>query len=119
MTGNSTPIRFTKAQLKLEKLINAAGFRVVLEEVFPPYIIDCYCIDDHVAFEADGKPYHHKKADKTRDDYLINIYKLPVKRFDDRDIMSKAKEEEIKNEIKEFIESNGGGKDTRRSRFFL
>ena len=58
---------------------------IVVEGEFPPYWVDCYLPDYHVAFEADG-PSHSQIKDRNRDDTLMINYALPVFRISSEDL---------------------------------
>lgn len=64
---------------ELTRLLAFIGFDVEDEKAFPPYQVDCYVEELHVAFEADG-PQHRGKADRKRDSQLLACYALPVVR---------------------------------------
>ncbi len=53
------------------------GFSVEDEVTFPPYTVDCYIENVHMAFEFDG-PQHSHKRDEKRDTILMARYALPV-----------------------------------------
>ena len=74
----------------VQKIV-AAGYRIQEELDFPPYRVDVYLPQFHVAVEADG-PLHRGRAtmrhDVARDDFLRRRYSLPVVRFTEEDIKS-------------------------------
>ena len=88
------PKRFTKGQLKLQDYIEEVGFEVILEKQFDNYYVDCYLPELNVAIEYDG-PFHLKKRDNKRDEYLYNNFGIRVLRIVDlnkKDVIDKIKE---------------------------
>ena len=61
--------------------LGALNVDVEVETSFPPYHVDCYLPDFHVALEADG-PQHSASKDADRDAVLMARYALPVYRVD-------------------------------------
>ena len=72
-----TEVSFSKLHRKLVNVLYELGIDVDVEVEFYPKVVDCYSSLYHVAFEADG-PYHTRKKDAERDDYLMANYALPV-----------------------------------------
>ena len=75
----------TKEQLTVASWVKEAGLGIILEEDFPPYIVDIYIPDLHLGIELDG-PFHMKKKDRNRDEYLRVEYNLPIWRFTNKEI---------------------------------
>lgn len=65
---------------RVEKILDAMQLAYESEKIFEPYRVDIYLPEWHCAVEIDG-PYHLKKADTKRDEFLREIYKLPVLRI--------------------------------------
>lgn len=70
----------TSIERNLQDLVRSLGFAVVEEREFPPYRVDLYVPELHVAFEADG-PLHWRKRDQQRDHELGEQYGLVVHRI--------------------------------------
>lgn len=94
---------FTNGQLRLAELVGKVGFPNEMEVNFPPYTVDIYVYEAHVALEFDG-PTHYKKKDRKRDTFLLANYQLPVFRIKK---VSPAEQvmDQIINFVGEFIES--------------
>ena len=60
-------------------VLEAVGWDVEVETSFPPYFVDCYLPQFHVAVEADGLA-HSRPKDAKRDADLMIDYALPVYR---------------------------------------
>ncbi len=71
------PTTRTRIHKRLTAALEAMGFDVEEEVSFPPYIVDCYIRNLHVALEADG-PTHVAEKDAKRDTVLLATYALPV-----------------------------------------
>lgn len=69
----------TEGHQRLNQLLSGFGFVVEDESEFPPFTVDCYISDLHLAFEYDG-PQHSKARDEKRDAYLMMQFGLPVLR---------------------------------------
>ncbi len=87
-----TPLSTTRTQihLRLTKALEDMGFDVEEETSFPPYYVDCYIREIHVALEADG-PTHTEKKDYKRDIILLAQYALPVIRVNYEILQGKEK----------------------------
>ncbi len=59
------------------------GFGVMEELDFPPYRVDLYLPNYHLAIEVDG-PLHNKREDEKRDNNLLDEYQLFVFRISSR-----------------------------------
>lgn len=74
----------------LISLLESWGFELLEEVDFPPYRVDIYIPDAHIAIEVDG-PQHSKKQDKKRDEELLTVYYLPTFRVKARDVKNPDK----------------------------
>ena len=72
--------RFTKGQLKLEKILNGIGFSTVLEYEVGNYSIDIFVPELNTGFEYDGA-FHFRKRDELRDKNLMHLYNIKVVRI--------------------------------------
>ena len=70
----------TKIERQLYRILDEMGLSFIEEQEFPPYRVDAYCPELHVAFEADG-PHHTRARDKRRDALLMKQYGLHVHRI--------------------------------------
>jgi very-short-patch-repair endonuclease len=67
------------AHRELIRLLQNWGVGLMEEVEFPPYTVDIYVPDAHVAIEADG-PHHSRRHDDKRDQQLYERYSLVVLR---------------------------------------
>ena len=75
----------TKHQLLINGWIVDIGIGTVLEQPFGAYSVDIFIPDLDLGIEVDG-PYHLKKRDLKRDEYLkqihgVDIWRIPIKRM--------------------------------------
>ena len=77
--------------MRLLDLMTSLGLTVEEETSFPPYSVDVYLPELHVALEADG-PTHQMSKDEKRDLQLLAEYALPVYRLTGEVLMKKRKE---------------------------
>lgn len=77
---NNTDTVRTRPHRKLEEVLSLEGISFISEMSFPPYQVDVYLPEWHVGIEIDG-PWHKKKHDRVRDEYLKVYYGLPIIRF--------------------------------------
>lgn len=70
----------TDIHRKVIKRLERINLKVMVEIDFPPYKVDIYIPDAHMAVEVDG-PHHSETKDKKRDKYLMDTYNLPVIRL--------------------------------------
>ena len=108
--GGDQKKSMTGIHVRLTGLIQNLGFHVEDEHPFPPYSVDCYVPEAHVAFEADG-PGHLKKRDAARDAELELIYGVLVRRFSQKDLENTT---QVEDEIIEFIDRHADTAETRR-----
>lgn len=71
----------TRPHLNLLRFLEDLGYDVEIEKSFPPYWVDCYLTELHVAVEADGPQHKNRQKDSTRDDYIMATYGCPVVRL--------------------------------------
>lgn len=71
---------------------------------FPPYKLDIYFPEWHIAIEVDG-PFHSNPRDKSRDAFLREMYGVIILRIKTKRWITESK---IQSAIKAFIEENGG-----------
>ena len=90
----------TDAHVQVIKILERWGFEIQEEVEFPPYCVDVYIPDFHVAVEVDG-PQHEKSRDVKRDATLLDIYALPVFRIT---ITVVGKSEKWARSFAEFID---------------
>lgn len=108
-----TPKRLTKGHLEVHEIVVYCGFDVDDEVEFPPYTVDIYVPELHVAVEYDGPMhdgYGQKKKDRIRDQYLIEEYGLPVLRINHKDLGSV----DTVAHIYSWLEENGTEVDRRK-----
>jgi len=75
----------TKHQLLINKWIEELGIGTVIEQPFGAYSVDIFIPDLNLGIEVDG-PYHLKKRDLKRDEYLkqahgVDIWRIPIKKM--------------------------------------
>ena len=68
------------------------GIGVTLEEDFGKYVVDIYIPDLLLGVEIDG-PYHLKKKDRLRDEYLKDSFDIDILRIPDKDIKVSYRDE--------------------------
>lgn len=93
----------TKIQKMLQEKIKNLGFGVEHEYPFPPYQVDCYVPEAHIAFEADGLG-HMAKSDAQRDNTLGLQYGLIVVRFTQKQIEAGIEDDQIISRIEDAME---------------
>ena len=91
----------TDAHRKVMNSLESMGVGVMEEIDFPPYRLDLYLPDYHVAVEIDG-PMHSKRQDLKRDMRLSDEYLLPTFRIAHNKIHPKY----WSDSLKVFLESN-------------
>lgn len=96
---------------RVEAILNDMDISFTPEQEFPPYKVDIYITEFHVALEIDG-PFHTKAKDKTRDRYLEKFYALPVKRMNSTRWQQKGR---IKDNIIKFIEEHADTATERKA----
>ena len=105
----------TRIHRFLSATISGLGFHVENEYPFPPYQVDAYVPEAHVAFEADGIS-HLVKEDAIRDENLFEVYGLLVKRFPAKEL-TKKNLTVLEDAIIAFIdESAPSGKERKSGR---
>ncbi len=82
----------TPNQLRVKSWIEDIGIGVTLEEDFGKYVVDIYIPDLLLGVEIDG-PYHLKKKDRLRDEYLMDSFGIDILRIPDKDIKVSYRDE--------------------------
>ena len=82
----------TPNQLRVKSWIEDIGIGVTLEEDFGKYVVDIYIPDLLLGVEIDG-PYHLKKKDRLRDEYLKDSFGIDILRIPDKDIKVSYRDE--------------------------
>jgi very-short-patch-repair endonuclease len=108
------PVSMTKIHRRLIDVVERLGFSVIVEAEFPPYRVDVYCPEAHIAFEADG-PLHRRKRDRERDAELLRLYGLLVSRFTYRQLRSDEAATKLEQNIIEFIEAHANDAEERKA----
>lgn len=93
---------------RIMSILNDLNYTPDPEYLFPPYVVDIYIREFHLAIEYDG-PGHNKKKDSERDSLLLIRYNLPIIRYD-----RVPKSEEIIDDIDEALVLYGNPKDRIR-----
>ena len=75
----------TKHQLLINRWIEELGIGTVIEQPFGDYSVDIFIPDLNLGIEVDG-PYHLKKRDLKRDEYLkqthgVDIWRIQIKKM--------------------------------------
>lgn len=89
------------AHRELMRQLENMGVELMEECDFPPYRVDIYIPDFHVAIEVDGTQ-HNDKKDNKRDLYLRDTYYLPVLRIKTKDV---AKQEKWLDRLVKFLDA--------------
>ncbi|ANS04407.1 hypothetical protein [uncultured Mediterranean phage] len=84
----------TPEQFKMAEWVKEAGFGSILEQDFEPYVVDIYIPDLLLGLEIDG-PYHMKRRDAIRDEYIKDNYKIDIWRFPLKEVKTSLKDEFI------------------------
>ena len=100
MTEISTVL--SAAHKKVIKFLENWGIQLMEEVDFPPYRVDIFVPEVHVAVEVDG-PHHSKKANEKRDKKLLEDYLLPTFRIDASDVRTS---EHWENELWAFFRAH-------------
>lgn len=86
---------------RVENILNDMGVSFMSEVAyFPPYKLDIFLPKYHLCIEVDG-PYHLRKHDKTRDEWMRQRYGIETMR-----IKAKGKwlsQGKLEKDIKDFI----------------
>ncbi len=86
----------------MQLLLEQMGICFINEACFSHYAIDCYAVNLHVGFEADGR-FHTSEKDSERDCWLLSYFFLPVMHISNTDLLDKGKYEQIKQRISIFV----------------
>ena len=89
----------TPEQFKMAEWVREAGFGSILEQDFEPYVVDIYIPDLLLALEIDG-PYHMKRRDARRDEYICTNYNIEIWRYPLKVVKVSFKEEFINSLLK-------------------
>lgn len=100
----------TKWHVWAERQISSLGIQYRSEVPFPPYQVDIYIPDCHVAIELDG-PSHLKKHDEKRDQELRENYGLETIRFTTR---TGLHVKEFNRALIDFLEYHGATASERK-----
>jgi very-short-patch-repair endonuclease len=100
--ATGTPTERTKPHRRVEKCLDEMSISYMSEREFPPYTLDVYLPEWHLAIEIDG-PYHNQKHDATRDRWLLEWHGIHTLRLNATKWKSTAK---VKATILAFIEKN-------------
>jgi len=84
----------TPEQFMMAEWVREAGFGSILEQDFEPYVVDIYIPDLLLALEIDG-PYHMKRHDAVRDEYIRDNYQIEIWRFPLKEVRQSFKNEFI------------------------
>ena len=84
----------TPEQFMMAEWVRDAGFGSILEQDFEPYVVDIYIPDLLLALEIDG-PYHMKRRDESRDEYIQSNYQIEIWRFPLQEVRKSFKNEFI------------------------
>ena len=91
--------RFTKGQMRLQKLLESMGFETILEHPVGDYTIDIFLSSgENAGFEFDG-PWHFAKRDKNRDRRIKDEFGIPIMRITEKDLAK----EDLREEILEWL----------------
>jgi len=97
------PTRFTKGQLKIDKILKEAGFFTEMEYPVGSYRLDIFLPSFDIGIEYDGI-MHWKKRDEKRDAFIKKEAKIDIIRITDKNL----KKEYIIDSIKELIKNRHG-----------
>lgn len=95
---------------RLERWLAAEGITFESEREFPPYRVDIYLTEWHLAIEVDG-PYHLVKRDRLRAKQLEEMYQMPTLRLNHNLSRGPAIAK-----VKAFIEAHAESVDQRKQR---
>jgi len=95
---------------RVEDVLDGMSLSYESEVYFPPYHVDIYMREWHLAIEADG-PFHNRRKDEGRDALLLEKFGLIVIRLDMTSYLTKA---EIADPIVRAIEEHYATVDKRR-----
>jgi very-short-patch-repair endonuclease len=82
----------TKHQLLVRDWIEELGIGTVTEQPFGNYSVDIFIPDLDLGIEVDG-PYHLKKRDRDRDEYINQVHGIDIWRISIKEINAKYKDE--------------------------
>ena len=82
----------TKHQLLVRDWIEELGIGTVTEQPFGNYSVDIFVPDLDLGVEVDG-PYHLKKRDRGRDEYINQVHGIDIWRISIKEINATYKNE--------------------------
>lgn len=100
--NRSGPTERSGGHRRVEKYLNEEALEFESEKAFPPYTVDIYFPEWHIALEIDG-PFHGKNKDYVRDEYLRVHYGLIILRMSSMNGILKAY---LLERLIPFIENN-------------
>lgn len=99
---------------RVEKILDGLSLSYMSEfPEFPPYILDIYLPEWHLGIEVDG-PYHLKKHDKVRDQYLLERFGVIILRLK---MKIYRRDVNIGEEITDFIDTWAGSENDRKQKW--
>lgn len=105
----------TRPHRRVEKFLEELGLNYVSEfNEFQPYQLDIYLPEWHLAVEVDG-PYHRKKHDKVRDQWMRERYGVETLRLSLR-VLTKNK---VQDSVVKFIEQHADTTEARKQKWLL
>lgn len=93
---------------QVERYLEREHLNFVSEAQFPPYQVDIYLPEWHLAVEIDG-PFHLQKHDRFRDQVLRDTYGLLVLRIGYKHLSR----DKVMRAVKQFIEQNADSTQRR------
>jgi very-short-patch-repair endonuclease len=103
----------SKPHRRIENILDQMGLNYLSEFKFPPYIVDIYLPEWHLAIEVDG-PFHSKGKDYVRDRYILEFDGVPILRINATIWNSTTK---LKAMILKFIEDNAVEVEERKDKW--
>jgi very-short-patch-repair endonuclease len=94
----------TSQQQRFVSWCRELGLAIQLETPFGPYWADIYLEEIGIIIELDG-PYHNRKRDEKRDQYIQDNFDIEVWRFKNDEILERNKEviiQKLQNRIETF-----------------
>lgn len=79
--NDATPSQRSGPHRRVEKILDGMDINYSSEEGFPPYTLDIYLPEWHLAIEVDG-PAHSVKKDEVRDRWFLEFHGIPTLRLD-------------------------------------
>ena len=101
----------TDAHVAVAEALERAGLGLQVEVEFPPYRVDIYLPDHHLAVEVDGPVGHSNRENDRRDTALWQAYGLKTLR-----VRHDVKKEQLLAEVRLTIKEWGHDAAARRER---